>query len=73
MPLIAAEHLYKIFGRRPQRGVEALQRGATREQLRAEGLTPAVIDASFEVDPGEIFVVMGLSGSGKSTLIRTVR
>ena len=72
MPLIAAEHLYKIFGRRPQRGVEALQRGATREQLRAEGLTPAVIDASFEVDPGEIFVVMGLSGSGKSTLIRMI-
>lgn len=72
MPLIAAEHLFKIFGRRPQRGVEALQRGATREQLRAEGLTPAVIDASFEVDPGEIFVVMGLSGSGKSTLIRMI-
>ncbi len=72
MPLIAAHHLYKIFGRRPQRGVEALERGATREQLRAEGLTPAVIDASFEVDPGEIFVVMGLSGSGKSTLIRMI-
>ncbi|PQZ95170.1 glycine betaine ABC transporter ATP-binding protein [Arthrobacter sp. MYb227] len=32
--------------------------------------TAAVIDASFEVRPGEIFVVMGLSGSGKSTLIR---
>ena len=70
MPLLAAEHLYKIFGRRPQRGVEALRNGATRAELRAEGLTPAVIDASFEVSPGEIFVVMGLSGSGKSTLIR---
>lgn len=34
------------------------------------GVTPAVIDASFAVDEGEIFVVMGLSGSGKSTLIR---
>ncbi len=33
-------------------------------------MTPAVIDASFEVNAGEIFVVMGLSGSGKSTLIR---
>lgn len=32
--------------------------------------TAAVIDASFDVKPGEIFVVMGLSGSGKSTLIR---
>ncbi|WP_289017752.1 glycine betaine/L-proline ABC transporter ATP-binding protein [uncultured Ornithinimicrobium sp.] len=72
MPLLAAEHLYKIFGRRPQRGVEALRNGATRAELRAEGLTPAVIDASFEVSPGEIFVVMGLSGSGKSTLIRMI-
>lgn len=51
-------------------GVEALKGGATRDQLMKEGLTPAVIDASFEVEPGEMFVVMGLSGSGKSTLIR---
>ncbi|GLJ77709.1 glycine/betaine ABC transporter ATP-binding protein [Leifsonia poae] len=29
-----------------------------------------MIDASFRVKTGEIFVVMGLSGSGKSTLIR---
>jgi glycine betaine/proline transport system ATP-binding protein len=34
------------------------------------GKTKAVIDASFDVKRGEIFVVMGLSGSGKSTLIR---
>ncbi|MEQ4302054.1 glycine betaine/L-proline ABC transporter ATP-binding protein [Plantactinospora sp. B6F1] len=33
-------------------------------------VTAAVIDATFEVQRGEIFVVMGLSGSGKSTLIR---
>ena len=30
----------------------------------------AVRDVSFEVRPGEVFVVMGLSGSGKSTLVR---
>lgn len=29
-----------------------------------------VYDASFTVNEGEIFVIMGLSGSGKSTLIR---
>ncbi|NLT56041.1 MAG: glycine betaine/L-proline ABC transporter ATP-binding protein [Actinomycetales bacterium] len=72
MPAIEANEVFKIFGRRPERGVRALQEGKTREDLRKQGLTAAVIDASFTVDPGEIFVVMGLSGSGKSTLIRTV-
>ena len=37
-----------------------------------EGVTVAVNNVSFEVEAGEIFVVMGLSGSGKSTLLRTL-
>lgn len=60
---------YKVFGRKPKDAVERLRAGATRDDVRSLG-TAAVIDASFEVAPGEIFVVMGLSGSGKSTLIR---
>ncbi len=72
MPAIEASGLTKVFGRRPQRGVRMLREGADREQLQREGLTAAVIDATFEVKPGEISVVMGLSGSGKSTLIRMV-
>ncbi|MCX5371108.1 glycine betaine/L-proline ABC transporter ATP-binding protein [Streptomyces sp. NBC_00103] len=67
---LEAEHLHKVFGRRPQQAVERLREGADREELRADGTTAAVIDASFTVAPGEIFVVMGLSGSGKSTLLR---
>ncbi|OXS31344.1 quaternary amine ABC transporter ATP-binding protein [Streptomyces sp. XY006] len=67
---LQAESLYKVFGRRPERAVERLREGAGREDLRAEGTTAAVIDASFTVEPGQIFVVMGLSGSGKSTLLR---
>ncbi|MFI9546254.1 glycine betaine/L-proline ABC transporter ATP-binding protein [Streptomyces sp. NPDC052016] len=67
---LEAEHLYKVFGRRPDEAVERLRGGADREELRADGTTAAVIDASFAVDPGQIFVVMGLSGSGKSTLLR---
>ena len=67
--VLRAENLYKIFGRRPRDVVQQLQAGATRESV-AEHATAAVIDASFEVRRGEIFVVMGLSGSGKSTLIR---
>src|SRR5699024_6721652 len=58
VPAIQADGLYKIFGRRPQRGVEALRQGQTRDELRDSGLTAAVIDASFSVEPGEIFVVM---------------
>jgi glycine betaine/proline transport system ATP-binding protein len=72
MNAIEAHGTFKVFGRRPERGVARLREGATREELRKEGLTAAVIDASFEVREGEIFVVMGLSGSGKSTLIRMV-
>lgn len=66
---VSAKNIYKVFGRRPQEAVEKLQHGATRDEITDLG-TAAVIDASFDVRPGEIFVVMGLSGSGKSTLIR---
>ncbi|SBV05849.1 glycine betaine/proline transport system ATP-binding protein [Streptomyces sp. Ncost-T6T-1] len=70
MSRLQAEHLYKVFGRRPDEAVRKLESGADRDELRAEGTTAAVIDASFTVEPGQIFVVMGLSGSGKSTLLR---
>lgn len=73
MSTLQAEHVYKVFGRRPDRleaAVRALSSGADRDELRADGTTAAVIDASFTVEPGQIFVVMGLSGSGKSTLLR---
>ncbi len=66
---VKAENLYKVFGRRPAEAVKRLEAGATRDEVSSLG-TAAVIDASFEVKKGEIFVVMGLSGSGKSTLIR---
>ena len=66
---LQAHGLFKIFGRRAADSVELLRSGVSRGELDA-GTTAAVIDASFEVKTGEIFVVMGLSGSGKSTLIR---
>ncbi|QAV69759.1 glycine betaine/L-proline ABC transporter ATP-binding protein [Salinibacterium sp. UTAS2018] len=66
---VSAKNIYKVFGRRPNEAVERLQHGASRDEITDLG-TAAVIDASFDVLPGEIFVVMGLSGSGKSTLIR---
>lgn len=66
---LRVRNAFKIFGRRPKEAVERLRTGESRDGIRALG-TAAVIDASFDVAPGEIFVVMGLSGSGKSTLIR---
>ncbi len=66
---LKAHGLYKVFGKHAEFAVRKLQDGATRESLGG-GVTAAVVDASFEVKRGEIFVVMGLSGSGKSTLIR---
>ncbi|WP_136089385.1 quaternary amine ABC transporter ATP-binding protein [Auritidibacter ignavus] len=70
-PVIRVQNVYKVFGKRPERVVEKIKAGADRKDIESEGVA-AVIDASFEVNPGEIFVVMGLSGSGKSTLIRTL-
>lgn len=66
---LEARNLYKVFGKNPNQAVKRLKSGETREQVSDAG-TAAVIDASFSVERGEIFVIMGLSGSGKSTIIR---
>lgn len=68
-PAIEVTGATKVFGRRPKEAAKRLRAGASRDDVKQFG-TAAVIDASFSVLPGEIFVVMGLSGSGKSTLIR---
>src|SRR5690606_37437214 len=67
---LRAEGLYKLFGRRAKEMARRLRDGISPEEIKQHGVTPAVIDATFDVAPGEIFVVMGLSGSGKSTLLR---
>ncbi|AYA78255.1 ABC transporter ATP-binding protein [Bacillus sp. Y1] len=73
MNKIHVKYLTKVFGSNPKEGVKRLQQGQTKEQiLRETGMTVGVNNASFEVKPGEFFVLMGLSGSGKSTLIRLI-
>lgn len=53
--------------------MEARRSGKEKAEIQSEyGATIGVYDASFEVYPGEIFVVIGLSGSGKSTLLRLI-
>ncbi|WP_242509205.1 glycine betaine/L-proline ABC transporter ATP-binding protein ProV [Rhodothalassium salexigens] len=71
MPKLVAEGLFKVFGDRPQAALDALADGQDKQTiLERTGQVVAVQDASFCVDRGEVFVVMGLSGSGKSTLVR---
>ena len=72
-PLIRAEGIWKIFGRNADKVIGTPDANLTRAELRAKtGCVAAVRDVSFDVYPGEVFVVMGLSGSGKSTLVRTL-
>ncbi|WP_018155531.1 quaternary amine ABC transporter ATP-binding protein [Demetria terragena] len=71
MTALEAKSLYKIFGAQAEQVARRLEAGEGATSVsQASGTTAAVIDASFTVNSGEIFVVMGLSGSGKSTLIR---
>lgn len=80
-PAISCEGLWQVFGADPRARLDsalaspaasgsAADSHAAAEILKAGGYVPAVRDANFTVERGELFVVMGLSGSGKSTLIR---
>ena len=69
--LLRVSHLSKVFGPRQREALELAGQGVSRAEVqRRTGATVAVHDVSFEVERGELFVVMGLSGSGKSTLVR---
>jgi len=68
---IVVKKLTKIFGKRPKETLKRLAKNQTKNKIFKEtGHTVGVSRASFSVNEGEIFVIMGLSGSGKSTLIR---
>ena len=68
---ILIDHVFKVFGDQPQQALELVKQGLSKEDILARtGNSIGVFDASFTIEAGEIFVVMGLSGSGKSTLVR---
>ncbi len=68
---LECHEITKVFGDNPAAAVALLAEGCDRRKvLDQTGCLVAVRDATFRVERGETFVVMGLSGSGKSTLIR---
>ncbi|WP_163536143.1 glycine betaine/L-proline ABC transporter ATP-binding protein [Gracilibacillus sp. YIM 98692] len=71
MPVIQVDNLSKIFGKKTKAATSLLDEGYSKEEvLEKTGCTVGVNRATFEVEEGEVFVIMGLSGSGKSTLVR---
>jgi glycine betaine/proline transport system ATP-binding protein len=72
-PVVRAEGVWKVFGPHGDDVIGTPDAELSRSELRVKtGCVIAVRDVSIEIQPGEVFVVMGLSGSGKSTLIRTL-
>ena len=70
-PALHVEGLWKIFGPRGDRIINTPDAQLPRKELQEKtGHVIGIRDVSFDVKPGEVFVVMGLSGSGKSTLVR---
>jgi glycine betaine/proline transport system ATP-binding protein len=74
--IMRVEHLYKIFETKDlasdaKKALKLLKEGKSHEEVKEKAdVVVAVDDVSFEVERGEIFVLIGLSGSGKSTIIR---
>ena len=72
-PKVQIDNVYKIFGPSPEKAFKLTEEGVSKDDILNEtGNVVAVAEASFQVEQGQIFMVMGLSGSGKSTLIRCI-
>lgn len=73
MPIIEAKNLTKVFGKNTKQTLKLLDEGLNKDEiLKKTGATVGVNRATFSIEEGEIFVIMGLSGSGKSTLVRMI-
>ncbi len=73
MAKIELKNVTKIFGDHPKKALAMLEQGKAKDEIQAKtGSVVGVNNVSFNVNEGEIVVVMGLSGSGKSTLVRCI-
>ena len=71
-PTISCSSVYKIFGNNAQTLLNESGGNVDAKKFQEAGCIVGVNDASFDVNKGEMLVVMGLSGSGKSTLLRCI-
>ncbi len=72
-PTVSCRGVWKVYGPNAAKIIGSPDADLPRaELLEKTGCVAAVRDVSFDVAPGEVFVVMGLSGSGKSTLVRMI-
>ncbi|MCF4114405.1 MULTISPECIES: betaine/proline/choline family ABC transporter ATP-binding protein [Dethiosulfovibrio] len=69
--IIEVKDLWKVYGKDAV-DVDVEDEDLITEFDESEDTVVAIRGISFEVQRGEVFVVMGLSGSGKSTLIRSI-
>jgi glycine betaine/proline transport system ATP-binding protein len=67
---LSCKGVWKLFGDKSAGFLDNRNTAPTQKDIINAGLIGAVQDATFDIFPGEIFIIMGLSGSGKSTLVR---
>lgn len=71
MGKIEIRNVFKIFGHQEQNALQMAREGKDKDEiLNVSGCSVGLNDVSLTIEPGQIFVIMGLSGSGKSTLVR---
>ena len=71
---IEIRNVYKVFGRHPERFIDAVRDGgiSKADLLEKHNHVLGLRNVSLDIAEGYIQVIMGLSGSGKSTLIRHI-
>ncbi|MGV3000534.1 choline ABC transporter ATP-binding protein [Vibrio sp.] len=73
MDAITINNLDVVFGDNPDKAIELLDKGKSRQNIIDQtGQVVGVDGVNIKVKEGEICVLMGLSGSGKSSLLRAV-
>ena len=67
---LSCRKLWKLYGSESDKFFARHNNQPEQADIADGGYICAVREVTFDVNSGEIIVVMGLSGSGKSTLVR---